>query len=54
MVSWLNYKIGYVPLIKSWKNLQRPKVVISLINKKKMPLKNVHENYHENLIIMLS
>lgn len=34
-VSWLNYKIGYVPFIKSWKNLQRPKVVISLINKKK-------------------
>lgn len=33
-VSWLNYKIGYVPFIKSWKNLQRPKVVISLINKK--------------------
>lgn len=38
----LNYEIGYVPFIKSWNNLQRPKVLISLI------YKNAFENVHEN------
>lgn len=50
----LNYKIGYVPFIKSWKNLQRPKVLISLIYIKclwKCTWKLSFQKPHHNVIL---